>query len=121
MWSRSRCDVNVRVTYVDGTTLETGAEHWPELPGEGVDQVTLLTASGSRTAGGCSLYWLYPEAGCWVVGEGCVRYDPKPLTEVVCSPDGSMVERQVGFMPDLRLAQVKLGHWRPGEERPAWH
>lgn len=83
-----------------------------------MDTVTIYTAEGSRTAQAQSLYWLYPEGDTWVVGEGSVRYDPNPLTEVVCSEAG-MTERSIDYMPDLGLHRVKLGWWRPGEPRPS--
>jgi hypothetical protein len=111
--------LRVRVLYVDGATLEAPISHWSLLPGEGVDRVTVITPAGNREAQSASLYWLYPENDHWVVGEGSVRYDPNPLREVVISPDGTMTERRIDYLPDMLLRRdVKLGHWRPGEARP---
>lgn len=110
--------MRVRVRYVDGSEYAVAPDDWTTLPGAGVDVVYLLTASGDRRSGSHSLYWLYPEGDSWVAGEGSVRYDPNPLVEVIVAPDGRMTERTIPYMPDLRLSQVKLGWWRPGEERP---
>lgn len=105
----------VTIHYVDGTD-QTGS--WSELDTEGVDRVSIHTATGTISLASASLYWMYAEEECWVAGWGSVRYDPNPLTEIVIAPDGSQTERGVPFMPDLRLRDVKLGWWWPGKERP---
>lgn len=110
-------EVRVRVGYVTGPTLSAEAGDWASLPGEGVDWVE-VTNGGSVRIASASLYWLYPEGDAWVAGWGSVRYDPNPLMEIICYTDGRQIERHIDYMPDLRLVDVKLGHWWPGEPRP---
>lgn len=107
----------MRVGYVSGPPLLAPAAWWTTLPAEGVDWVEVINGGRVRLAS-ASLYWLYPEGEAWVVGRGSIRYDPNPLTEVLCFPDGTQVEREIDYMPDLHLPDIKLGWWWPGAERP---
>jgi hypothetical protein len=108
-------NVDVRIEYVDGSLFEGVAEDWASARADGVNVVVVA----NRSAQGHSLYWLYPEGDLWVTGEGSVRYSDQPLTEVLIHPDGRQEERMVEYMPDLEARHVKLGWWRPGEERPS--
>lgn len=101
------------ISYVDGTTKRSTAEDWVNLPSEGInyiiiDNIRICCAS---------LYWLYPEDDHYVVGWGSVRYDPNPLTEIELY-GGLQKERQIEYMPDLKISQIKLGYWWLNQPRP---
>lgn len=104
----------VRVSYTSGATMTVPVEDWPNIRGDGVDEVTLiLDEIHTHRLSGHSLYWLYREEDAWVIGCGTVGN--QPLTaEGVYHDDGRTEARPLEWMPDLRHSEIKLGWWRPG-------
>lgn len=111
----------VTVWYVDEGGPRTGdAGLWPSLRADGVDRVVVTNRSGSSILQGHSVYWLYREGDVWVAGQASLHYDRWIPPEVLFLPGGTQDTRHIDYVPDLHHADVKLGWWRPGEERPAW-
>lgn len=110
--------MNIRIVYVDNQQIEvSSAAAWEIARGEGIDYIEISNPLLCHIHS-ASLYWLYEEHDTLVAGWGSVRYDPNPLTEILFYKDGNQEERKIEFMPDLRLSQVKLGHWWPGTSGP---
>jgi len=111
--------MKVRIGYVDGSVIEVDPSVWTTVKAEGVDWVEVDNGGKVKIAS-ASVYWLYPEKNAFVAGWGSLRYDPNPLTEIVCYSDGTQEERRPSYLPDLQHSQVKLGWWWPGKPRPAY-
>lgn len=112
-------NIELRVRYVDGTTVQGGPTLWTVWPGQGVDSVQATTCIGTTEINGQSVYWCYTEGANWVVGGGPVGYGTIP-PEVLLTETGAHEPRLCRFMPDLPLTAVKLGHWWPGTSEPVW-
>lgn len=97
----------VEVRYVNGHLITAAPSGWPMLRGDGVDYVDLLVDDRGYRMQGQSVYWVYREAGLWVLGGGTVR----DVREVVATPSGVFEPRNPEHMPDVTVGRVKLGWW----------
>lgn len=100
--------------YIDGRVVEPESYvAYCAAPGEGVDAIVI-----DRVTFSChSVYWLYRDVDAWVGGAGSLYPTGQP-PETLFFDDGRQAVRVISGMPDLPLAAVKLGWWRPGEPRP---
>lgn len=112
----------VRVVYVDGSEASGPPEDWASWRADGVDQVIVEVDAGSTSISGMTLYWLRPLGEDWgrggaALGPGYIGGISVPMPpEVIIHPDGTMMQRPTEWVPDMEIAQVKLGWWYPGTE-----
>lgn len=110
--------MRLRIVYTDESVAEGTVDDWPTLRADGIDTVRI----GDRVFHGHAIYWLKfePETdgGSWVFGMASTYVSPPP-PEVLFRLNGSVVERNIVTVPDLRHDEVKLGWWkRPTSEKP---
>ena len=106
----------LELQYVHGFTVSITPECWASFPGEGIDKITINTIEGLNVVQNHSIYWLYKEEDNWILGR-CSPYTSE-MYEVIIDKDGWVSTRKIKFMPDLLHGAIKLGWWRPGEDRP---
>lgn len=107
--------MQLQVRYVDGKSFTCAPCDWVALPGQGVDMLIASNEAGACHFGGHSVYWTYRDntVDAWAVGQASFGYSYTP-PEVLFYDNGSMLTREIKYVPDLQHNQVKLGWWRPG-------
>lgn len=105
----------IKIKYIDGEIIEAPAGKWHKLRPEGIDEITISNPL-PVTCKGHSLYWFYKEKDYYALG--CASpYQPVLTPEILFIGD-KQTSRPIDCIPDLHLKDVKLGWWRPGEDRP---
>lgn len=107
-------DLIISIKYTNNSVLYLSPEEWSQVRADGVDEIIISNPLPIHCSGH-SIYWFYKEDNYYVLG--CAsNYLREPIAEVLFKGT-EQISRSIKYMPDLYHKDIKLGWWRPNEER----
>ena len=105
----------VKIKYVDGVEINISVDRWSFAKSDGIDEIAIGYNKFTKLSGQ-SIYWVYKEEDFWVMGGAPAGYGNIP-PEVLVGKDDNHLSRSINFAPDLKINDIKLGHWWINEPR----